>query len=58
MKVSEIAIMFEVSPLAVYNWIAKGLPYKTMRKPKKKPYKIINPDDVKKFLGLSNTGGV
>ena len=57
MKVYEIAIMFKVSPLAVYNWIAKGLPYKIMREPKKKPYKTINPDDVKKFLGLT-AGGV
>jgi len=58
MKVSEIAVMFEVSPLAVYNWIAKGLPYKVMRELRKKPYKTINPEDVKKFLNLSTSGGV
>jgi transposase len=58
MKVSEIAAMFDVSPVAVYIWIAKGLPYQTIREPKKKPYKTVNPDDVKKFLNLSSAGGV
>jgi len=50
--------MFDVSPVAVYIWIAKGLPYQTIREPKKKPYKTVNPDDVKKFLNLSSAGGV
>ncbi len=53
MKVAEIAKLFDVSPHCVYIWLAKGLPYKMTREVKKKPYKSIQPEDVKKFLNIT-----
>lgn len=54
--VSEIAKMYNVTTMAVRHWIKKGLPYTTERVIGVKPRMVINPDDVKKFLGLNKRG--
>jgi hypothetical protein len=50
-KVAKIAIMWNVSPFAVYEWIKNGLPTETIKEFGKKPYKVIDPEDVKKYRG-------
>jgi predicted transcriptional regulator len=52
--VAEIAKLYGVTHMAVRHWIKKGLKTKTERVIGIKPRMVIDPDDVKKFLGLKN----
>jgi transposase-like protein len=51
-RVQEIANEFGVTTMAVYLWIRKGLPYDTKKEIGKKEYKVIDPNDVYKFLRI------
>lgn len=46
LTVQEIANLYGVTRMAVYNWIKDGLPYKKEKICGIKPYYIIDPDDV------------
>ena len=50
---AEIAKQFGVTVQAVGLWIKNGLPYTTERIVGRKARRIISPDDVVKFLGLT-----
>ena len=50
--VAEIALMFDVTTTAVRHWIKKGLHTETEKIIGVKPRMVIDPDDVKSFLGL------
>ncbi len=50
--VAEIAEQFGVTTMAVRHWIKKGLHTETERVIGVKPRMVIDPDDVKSFLGL------
>ena len=51
--VKEIAEMFGVTKAGVYYWIKEGLPYQEERVIGIKPRKVIDPQDVKDFLKLT-----
>ncbi len=50
----EIAEIFNVTKSAVYLWINKGLPHKKERLIGKRERIIIDPEEVLKFLKLTN----
>lgn len=50
-SVLETAELFGVHKTAVYLWIKQGLPYKTEKTIRKKPRKVINPNDVISMFG-------
>ncbi len=50
--VSEIAAMYNVTPMAVYKWLQAGLPCKWIKVIGRKPYRVINPEDVLTFRGV------
>lgn len=50
--VAEIAEQFGVTTMAVRHWIKKGLPYEIEKVIGIKPRMVIDPEEVKKFLGL------
>lgn len=52
LKVIEIAEKYGVTKMAVYGWIKDGLPYETAYRPGRKPYSIINVDDVEDYIEL------
>jgi predicted transcriptional regulator len=52
--VAEIAELYGVTHMAVRHWIKKGLKTQTERVIGIKPRMVIDPDDVKKFLGLKD----
>ena len=49
-KVIEIAKLYGVTKMAVYNWMDDGLPYEMEYKPGKKPYAVIDPKDVEDHI--------
>jgi hypothetical protein len=51
--VKEIAQMYGVTTSGVRYWISKGLPFKVEKVVGVKPRKVIHPDDVPVFLGLT-----
>lgn len=51
-SVAEIAEQFGVTTMGVRYWISKGLPFKTEKIIGRKKRKVIDPDDVYKFLGI------
>ena len=51
-SVAEIAEKFGVTTMAVRHWIKKGLKTETEKIIGVKPRMVIDPEDVKKFLGL------
>ncbi len=53
LTVAEIAARYEVTPMGVRYWIKKGLPYEMEKVIGVKPRKVIDPDEVDKFLNLS-----
>ena len=53
LKVREIADKYSVAPLTVYRWMNQGLPYKTINEIGRKPYRVIDPEDVLKFRGVA-----
>jgi len=53
MTVKEIAELYGVTDMGVRTWIKKGLPYTIEKVIGIKPRKVINPEDVKKFLNLT-----
>ena len=46
----EISEIFNVTTMGVRYWIKNGLPYKVEKKIGLKPRKVIDPEDVKKYL--------
>lgn len=52
--VVEIAKEFGVTKMAVYHWVNGGLPHKKERVIRRRERTIIDPEDVVKFLGLTN----
>lgn len=51
--VKEIAAIFGVTTAGVRYWLSKGLPYEIEKVIGIKPRKVIDPDDVYEFLGLT-----
>ena len=51
--VKQIADMFGVTSAGVRYWISKGLPYEMEKVIGIKPRKVIDPEDVPKFLKLT-----
>ena len=53
LTVTQTAQKFKVSRMAVYYWIQNGLKTEKVKVIGKKEYQVIDPDDVVKFLGLT-----
>lgn len=51
-SVMEIATMFHVTKVSVYNWIESGLKHETKKVIGRRRMIVIDPDDVKKFHGI------
>ena len=50
LKVTEIAKLYGVTRMTVYNWMDDGLYYEMEYKPGKKPYAVIDPQDVEDHI--------
>ena len=50
LTVKQTAELHKVTKQAVYLWIADGLQFETVKNAGRKPYKLIDPENVKKYL--------
>ena len=50
LTVKQTADFYKITKQAVYLWIADGLQFEVVKIAGRKPYKLIDPEKVKKYL--------